>query len=425
MDKTEQTVLRNGLVFLPSGLKKMDIHIKDGKIFRLAEKIELSGIEGGEIDLTGMQILPGLIDAHVHLREPGLEDKEDFASGTMAAAAGGVTTVLEMPNTIPATTTPQLVREKQALANQKAVVNVGLYALGVPETIDDILQMNEIVGIKIYLGASTGGHEADYDFLDYVLARSGDKVIVVHAEDSGCLHKNQQSFSEDEHDAPIHSKIRSVECAYLAVKKACELAEKHDARLHIAHITSKKELEVVAKYKTEKITCEATPHHLFLDTSSYFTLGNKIKVNPPIRAKEDVETLWKAIAEGLIDIVATDHAPHTLAEKTQDYDHVPSGVPGLETMLPLLMNEVNKGNLSLEKLVSLTSSRPAQIFGLTTKGAIKEGYDADLVVLDSQKIKIVNNADLYTKCKWSPFEGWKLQGWPIISFVGGKPIFRA
>lgn len=412
---SNQIILKNGLLVLPEGLKKADLWLKDGKIFQIVENLSVpAGVEA--IDIAGKHVLPGLIDVHVHLREPGLTNKEDFATGTMAAAAGGVTTVMEMPNTIPPTTTRALIEEKYALARSKAVVNVYLYVLGVPETIDEILPMDEVIGIKIYLGASTGGHEANYEFLEYVFSKAGDKVIVVHAEDGDCLKKNEAAFAQQPHDPAIHSKIRSRECAFLAVQKACQLAKQYNTRLHIAHVSCQQELEVIAKFKNERITCEATPHHLFLDSSYYGTLGNLVKVNPPLREKEDVQALWQAVYDGLIDIIATDHAPHTLEEKMQAYDKAPSGVPGLETMLPLLLNEVNKENLSLQQVVQLTSTRPAEIFGLNTRGQIKEGFDADLVVVDMQKIMVVTNENLKTKCKWSPFNGWSLKGWPVRTF---------
>ena len=413
----KKILLKGGTVVSAEGQTKQDVLIEGEKIAQIAENVE--GDFDEIIDVSGKYVLPGAIDAHVHLREPGGEHKEDYETGSKAAVAGGVTSVLDMPNTSPPTTTKELVEAKYALARAKAVAHVGLFALAVPETIDEVLKLDNIAGVKIYLGASTGGHEEDLSFLEEIFAKSGEKVIVVHAEDGACIARHAKEF-EGQTDPAIHSKIRASECAAMSTKEVCHLAKKHNARVHIAHMSTAEEVETMRKFKSDRITCEVTPHHLFLNTSHYSELGNKMRVNPPVREQKDESSLWQAIHDGIVDMVATDHAPHTIDEKTRDYWKAPSGMPGLETMIPLLLNEVNKENLSLMDVVRLTAKRPAEVFGLEGKGELKEGNDADVLVVDLEEKRAIDSSKLYTKCAWSPFEGWEIQGWPLMTFVSGE-----
>ena len=424
----KKTLLKGGVVVSEDSRRKLDVLLAGDKIAEIAENI--AGDFDELIDVTGKYVLPGLIDVHVHLREPGHTHKEDFLSGTEAAVAGGITTVFDMPNTDPPTINAQLLDEKYALARQKALAHVGLYALAVPKTIDEVLQLKNIVGIKIYLGASTGGHEEEIAFLEDIFKKAADlggetkdKVIVVHSEDGACIAAHAKEFGGRD-DPSIHSKIRAKECAVLSTKQVCHLAKKYNARVHIAHVSTAEEISIIRKFKSDRLTCEVTPHHLFLNTEHYRTLGNRLRVNPPVRDKVDEEALWEGIYDGTVDMIATDHAPHTLDEKAEDYWNCPSGMPGLETSLALMLNEVNKEKFSLSDVVRLMAFNSAKYFDIKNKGRLKVGFDADICVVDMNNEMKVGENGYYTKCNWSPFSGWRLKGWPVMTFVSGNRVFK-
>lgn len=413
-------VLKNGHVVLPEGVIDADVVIENGKI------VEISG--GGfagkakrEIDCSGKHILPGCIDAHVHFREPGLTHKEDFSTGSLAALAGGVTTILDMPNTLPPTITIEALNDKNNLAKEKCKCNFGFH-FGISDgNLDEMKKADkrpEVHSFKAYVCESTFGMQVSYELLEKVFG-GVEKIVTVHAEDRHFLEENKTEFKGSE-DPAVHSLIRSEKCASEAVKKVLHLAKKYNHKVHIAHVSTALELEVIKKFKDQNVTCEVTPHHLFLNIGEYEKQGNFVKTNPPLRMQSDQDALWQAIDEGIIDIVATDHAPHTFAEKDVTYSVAPSGVPGVETMLPLLLNEVNRGRLTINKVAKLLAGRPAEIFGFSGKGVIACGTSADLVVCDMELTKVIENDHLKTKCRWSPFNGWKLKGWPIITICGGK-----
>ncbi|MBU1992843.1 MAG: dihydroorotase family protein [Patescibacteria group bacterium] len=411
-------ILKNGKVVTPDGVRTADVVVENGKIVGIGQ-----GSAGKEIDCSGKYILPGAIDAHVHFREPGMTHKEDFKTGSEAALAGGVTMILDMPNTAPPTVTIESLKEKKALAKEKCKCNFGFH-FGITEGNSDILKKVEkdpyVYGFKAYMGESTGGMICSYELLDKVFEIVS-KPVVAHAEDQEILEENMREFKGTE-DPKMHSEIRSDKCARESVKKILHLAKKHDKKVHIAHVSSMAELEEIRKFKTDKVTCEVTPHHLFLNVHEYENQGNFVKTNPPLRTREDQEALWDAIDKGFVDIIATDHAPHTFEEKDVTYSKAPSGVPGVENMLPLLLNEVNKGRLTIGKVAELVSRRPAEIFGMKNKGKIEVGYDADLIVCDMDLEKTILNDHQKTKCKWTPFNGWKVKGWPVVTVCGGKII---
>lgn len=413
-------VLKNGNVVLPDTIEQADIVIENGGIVEISKK-GFTGKAEREIDCSGKHILPGCIDAHVHFREPGLTHKEDFSTGSIAALAGGITTILDMPNTKPPTVTIEALKEKRALAQEKCKCNFGFHFGVSEENFDEVLKAEkepDVYGFKFFVGESTGGMNASYELLER-LFQAVKKPVIVHAEDQGCIEENSKKYT-DKDDPAVHSLIRSDKCAYEAVKHVLHLAKKYNHKVHIAHVSSLLEIGEIRKFKTDKVTCEVAPHHLFLNLHEYAAQGNFVKTNPPLRTSGDQDALWSAIDDGTIDIIATDHAPHLFKEKDVSYLKAPSGVPGVETMLPLLLNEVNRGRLTLNKVSELTSLRPAEIFGLSGKGKIEKGYDADLVICDMLVEKIVKNDHLKTKCKWSPFNGWKLLGWPVITVCSGK-----
>ncbi|MEK6808970.1 MAG: dihydroorotase family protein [Nanoarchaeota archaeon] len=411
------TLLKNATLVYGNKLTKANILIEDRKIKMLSIKEQNAD---KVIDIKNKLVLPGLIDAHVHFREPGLTHKEDFLTGSMSAVAGGITTILDMPNTLPPTTTISDLQEKRELA-KKSIVNYGFHFGAVENNLKEILRVKSIASIKAYMGESTGNLIINKSIES--LFKTTNNIITLHAEDGQCLEENKDKYP---HKAEFHHKIRDKKCAIKSVGYALEMAKKYNTNLHFAHITSKEEIELISDAKKSKVnvTCEVTPHHLFLNAKEEKRQGNFAKVNPPLREISDVNALWSALQNNKIDIIATDHAPHTIQEKEQDYDNAPSGVPGLETMLPLLFSAFNKNKISLGQIIRLTSNNPANIFKIKDRGEIKPGNYADLVVVDTKLTKVVNNDELFTKCKWSPFNRWRLKGWPVMTIVNGNLVYE-
>jgi len=416
-------VIKGAIVVLPGGSRQVDIAIKDGLITKISDSI----LEDSKktILAEGKHLLPGIIDCHVHFRDPGDEEKEDMLTGTKAALAGGVTTVLDMPNTNPPTIDQKSLDIKKAKARSGAFSNIGFF-LGVSEeNINIIEKIKGYVAIKMYIGSSTGGLLVKEKLLqEEVFKKKLGKLICVHAEDETMILEAMRLY-ENENDPEIHSCIRHAGVAEKAVLDVIEMARKYDQRVHICHVSSELELTAIREAKKEglKITCEVAPHHLFLTYDVYEKMGNFVKMNPPLRSEMDTKEMFLGLLDGTVDIVATDHAPHTQAEKEKNYWEAPAGVPGVETSLPLMLHEVNTGRISLETLVDRMCTKPAEIFGIKNKGVIKEGYDADLVLVNLNLEKKVDWAKLYTKCKWSPYKNWDVKGWPIKTFIKGEEVF--
>ncbi len=370
------------------------------------------------INAKGMLAIPGLIDAHVHCREPGMTQKEDFRTAGYAAAAGGVTTILDMPNNRPATTTTGLLEEKRKLAAEKCIANYGFHFGATEGNLAEIRKATNIASVKVFMGSSTGDLLiSDEGALDSIMG-SG-RRISVHAEDEAMLKANEKSQGAGTWTAERHLEARNKMVAASAASLAITAAKRKNARMHLCHISTTEETELMAKFRRNmNLSCEVTPHHLFLPVEDAAKLGTMAKVNPPLRRKEDVAALWNALNSGTIDMVATDHAPHLLEEKSSD--EPPSGMPGLETMLPLLLDAANKGRLSMQQVISLTSANPARIFGIQSRGHIAEGYFADITLIDLKKEKTVKNDELQTKSKWSAFEGWKLKGAVTSTIINGR-----
>ncbi len=420
-------LLKNGEIVSSKGVFKRSVLIEDGKIIEVVDRNEK--IEGKYkiIDCTDKLILPGAIDGHVHFREPGASYKEDWESGSKAAVSGGVTTVLDMPNNNPPTVSVDTLYKKREMITGRSYVNYGLYIGYGGGNIEEVNKAKNIAGVKVYTANSTGNMGVTEKSLD-LLFKESNKLIIAHAEDENIIKENSDKYLAEfqgrEIDPSVHSKIRSIKSAENAVKSVCELAKKYSSRLHIAHVSTEAEVDIIEKYKKYGVTCEVTPHHLHLTDDDYDFWKNFIKVNPPVRNRENVFALWKALKSGVIDIIDTDHAPHTIEEKNGEYLKVPSGVPGVETMLPLFLNTVNNEGLTISELVFFCCERPAEIFGIKNKGYILEGYDADIVIVDMEKEKEVTREDLFTKASWSPYEGFTLKGWPVYTFVNGEIVFE-
>lgn len=417
-------VLKNGEVASSAGLRKADVLFENGKILEVGENLK----GDKEYDCTGKLILPGAIDVHVHFREPGQSYKEDWECGSGAAAAGGVTTVFDMPNNQPPIISVQTLEEKRTLIKGRSHVNYGIYMGFNGENAGEINKAENIPGVKIYCAHSTGNMGVGPDYLEDAFTKiNRDKLLLFHSEDEACIaeHKTEvlaRYVGRDVNPA-AHTEIRHSDCALMMTKKLCELAKKHERKIHVCHVSTEAEVDLINEYK-EFVTCEVAPHHLTLSEDDYEYLGNFVKMNPPVRGRFDVFGLWKCVKAGMVDIIATDHAPHTVEEKEQEYGEAPSGVPGVEMMVPILLNAVNNEGMTIAEVVKLCCEGPAEIFQIPGKGKVEVGFDADLMVVDMDLEKELKDEDVFTKCGWSPYSGSVFKGWPIRTFVAGELVFE-
>ncbi|GAB4178411.1 MAG: dihydroorotase [Coleofasciculaceae cyanobacterium] len=418
-------LIRNARILLPQGeFLQGDVQTRDREIVRVAPEIPTSVSEVDKvIDANGLTLLPGVIDPQVHFREPGLEHKEDLFTASCACAKGGVTSFLEMPNTRPLTITQEALNDKLQRAADKCLVNYGFFIGATPENLPDLLDANPTCGIKIFMGSMHGQLLVDdEEFLERIFAR-GTRLIAVHAEDQARINQRRQEFAGIT-DPAIHSTIQDNQAALNATRLALKLSKKYQRRLHILHMSTAEEAELLRQDKPSWVTAEVTPQHLLLNTSAYEQMGTLAQMNPPLRSPHDNEVLWQALLDGVIDFIATDHAPHTLEEKAQTYPNSPSGMPGVETSLPLMLTQAMQGRCTVARVANWMSTAVAKGYGIPKKGAIAPGYDADLVLVDLDNYHPVLREELQTKCGWSPFEGWNLTGWPVYTIVGGQVVYE-
>ncbi|AQR75880.1 dihydroorotase [Sphingomonas sp. LM7] len=411
--------LINGRVHLPGGPAEADIGVTGGRIVAIGNV----GDAGETVDCTGLDVLPGVIDSQVHFREPGLERKEDLESGSRAAVLGGVTAVFEMPNTKPNTDSAEAVNDKLARARDRMWCDhafyVGATAANAPQ-LKELERLPGTAGVKIFMGASTGDLlVAEDSELARVLA-SGKRRVAIHAEDEARM--NARLDERIAGDPASHPVWRDDESALLATQRILRLAREAGRRIHVLHITTPAELELLGKHK-DIATCEVTPQHLTLaGEEAYPRLGTWAQMNPPIRSGAHRDGLWRWLNQGVPDVIGSDHAPHTLEEKAQPYPASPSGMPGVQTLLPLLLNHVAEGRLTLQRLIDLTSAGPQRVFGIVGKGRIAVGYDADFTVVDLKARWTIEEEWLASKCGWSPFTGMTLTGKPLGTIVRGNRV---
>lgn len=413
-------------------LKEVNILIEDEKIINISEN-EINNLPSQTeiIEAKGLVLFPGIIDIHVHFRQPGLIDKADMLSESKAAVAGGVTTVFDMPNTIPPTTNLQALTEKIKLAKEKMLCNYKFYLGITNNNLEEALSIdpNLICGYKIYLGSSTGDMLVDKVQAIEELFEKSKLVITAHCEDEKRIRANTAKYKElyPNNDAPasIHPLVRDAEACFLSSKFAIEKA-KGKAKLNIAHITTEKELSLLQKGKiySKNITAEVSPIHLWFEENDFERLGNKIKCNPSVKSKSDREALRRALREDKIDFIATDHAPHLIEEKEKPYFQAPSGIPSIQFSLNIMLELVKKGELSLSQLQEKMCHNPATYFQLEKRGYIKEGYFADLVLVDLNGKTQVNKETILSKCNWSPFEGETFNSKIVSTFVNGDIVYR-
>jgi len=422
MSTTQSLLIRHAEIILPNGESMIgDVLTQGRQIVQLGQEIT-NASPTHEIDAQGLTLLPGVIDPQVHFREPGLEHKEDLFTASCACAKGGVTSFLEMPNTRPLTISQSALDDKLQRAASKCLVNYGFFIGATGDNLPDLLSASPTPGIKVFMGSMHGQLlVSQEEVLEAIFAR-GNRLIAVHAEDQARINQRKQEFAGIE-DLAIHSQIQDNQAALLATQLALKLSKKYQRRLHILHMSTAEEAELLRHDKPSWVTAEVTPQHLLLNTSAYATIGSLAQMNPPLRSPHDNEVLWQALRDGIIDFIATDHAPHTLAEKAQTYPNTPSGMPGVETSLPLMLTAAMAGKCTVAQVVQWMSKAVAVAYGIPNKGEISPGYDADLVLVDLKNYREVKREEVLSKCGWSPFEGWNLTGWPVTTIVGGEVVY--
>lgn len=420
-------VLLGGSVVTDSGVVQTDIGISGGQISQLGNLGTVSTAQSERID--GLTVFPGVIDTQVHFREPGLTQKEDLATGTLAAICGGVTSILEMPNTDPPTTSKEALEDKLRRAEGRASCDYGFFVGATAENADDLARLERLTGtpgIKIFMGSSTGSLlVADDETLERVL-RHGTRPCPIHAEDHARLSERKTLLNGL--DPAQHPFLRDAECARLATTRIIDISRRTGRPVHILHVSTGDEPPLIAKAKTEgvRVTAEITPQHLYFSAPEcYAKLGTLAQMNPPLRDRSHRDALRRAFQEGVFDVIGSDHAPHTLEEKALPYPQSPSGMPGVQTLLPVMLTLVlREGLTDLPTVARMTSSAPASLYGTKNKGGIVPGHDADLSIVDLESEWIVEKSWLKSKCGWSPYEGERLIGKPIHTLLRGQFAVR-
>jgi len=412
-------LFRNARIVLTQFIFDGSVLVEDGKIIDV-DAGELATADE-TVDCQGQYLMPGVIDDQVHFREPGLTHKEDLRTASRACAAGGVTSFLEMPNTKPPAITVDGIRQKEAIAAQKSFVNYGFYIGATPNNVDELTKVTNVPGIKIFIGSSTGDLLVDEQAaLERIFAETT-LPICAHCEDESTVRANADRLAGTS-DVSDHSRIRDELSAMIATARATELARRHKHRFHVLHVSTAAELALL-QHAAPYITAEICLHHLFFNVDDYARLGSRIQMNPSIKTKADNDGLWQGLLDETIQVLATDHAPHTLEEKAQPYPASPSGLPAVENSLALMLHQVNQGRCSLLQVASWMSDAPARVWGMVGKGRIEVGYDADLVLVDMEQSRTIRDAEQHTKARWSPWDGETLKGWPTATYVGGRRVW--
>ncbi len=415
-----KTLIRDARVVLPDGIQQTSVLIDGRRIAAIDAAIHTAA--DVVVDAAGLCLIPGVVDDQVHFREPGLTHKEDLRHASRACAKGGVTTFLEMPNTQPSTTSQARLDEKLALAAARSLVNFGFYIGATAENLHELKTARRTPGIKVFIGSSTGDLLVDdQDALERIFAETS-LPICAHCEDETIIRANQRHLAGTS-DVADHSRIRDRQAAVVSASRALDLARRHRHRFHLLHVSTGDETDLVADHQG-LITAEACPHHLLFNTGDYARLGTRVQMNPSLKDEADNARLWQALIDGRVQVVATDHAPHTLEEKRRPYPQSPSGLPAVENSLALMLNQVYLGRCTLEQVVRWMCDAPARVWDLVGKGRIATGYDADLVLVDLQKAAEVRDEQQQTKCGWSPWHGQTLYGWPVRTWVLGHEVFR-
>ena len=428
---TKSTLIKNATIVNENKIFKGDVLIENEIITAISSEIKVAdNVE--IIDAEGKYLIPGFIDDQVHFREPGLTHKANIATESRAAVAGGITTFIEMPNTVPQATTQDLLEDKFKIAAKDSYANYSFMFGGTNDNLDELLKTDpkKVAGIKLFLGSSTGNMLVDNEEILEKIFSSTKMIISVHCEDEATIRKNTQEFVDkygDDIPLKYHPIIRSEEACYLSSSKAIELAKKTGARLHIFHVSTAKETELFRNdipLEEKQITAEVCIHHLWFSDKDYEEKGTHIKWNPAVKTEKDRLGLWEALLDDRIDVLATDHAPHTLEEKNNNYSNAPSGGPLVQHAIIALLEKVKEGVIPIEKAVEKMSHNPAKLFQIKKRGFIKEGYFADLVLIDTNKPQTVSKDNILYKCGWSPFEGTTFSSTITHTFVNGNLIYN-
>ena len=418
-------LLRGGTVVTPGGAERIDVACSGGRIVALGD---LAGTwsAGTVLDATGLHVLPGAIDSQVHFREPGLVHKENLEAGTRGAVLGGVTAVFEMPNTQPLTLDAADLQAKLDAARGRAWCDHAFYIGGSAVNAEQLAALENrpgCAGVKVFMGSSFGDLLADEDEVLRRVLRHGRRRLAVHAEDEARL-RERKALVQACGDVRRHPEWRDVESALRATRRIVALAAEAGRRLHVLHVSTAEEMAFLAGHR-HRVTVEVTPHHLSLHAPDcYERLGSLAQMNPPVRSQRHQDALWQAIRDGVVDVVGSDHAPHTLQEKARPYPQSPSGMTGVQTLLPLMLDHLHAGRLSLQRLVDLTSAGPARIFGIAGKGRIAVGYDADFSIVDLKARRAIRNEWIASVSGWTPYDGLAVTGWPIHTVVRGRCVVR-
>lgn len=428
----KKVLIKNAKIVNEGEIFEGDVFIEEGIITEIASSISAKSPNLSIIDAEGNYLMPGVIDDQVHFREPGLTHKETIATGSKAAVAGGITSFIEMPNTQPQTTTIDLLEEKYKLAANTSYANYAFMFGGTNDNLEEIKKIDpkKVPALKLFLGSSTGNMLVDDEQVLEKIFKESPVLIAAHCEDEKTIQKNLQECVErygDDIPIELHPKIRSEEACYLSSSKAVALAKKTGARLHVFHLSTAKELKLFENkkpLKDKKITAEVCVHHLWFNDSDYAKKGTFIKWNPAVKTKEDQDTLLKALIEDKIDVIATDHAPHTREEKKNVYTKAPSGGPLVQHALPAMLQMHHQGKISLEKIVEKMCHNPAILFDIEKRGFIREGYKADLVIVDLNAPWAVQPGNTLYKCGWSPFEGITFKSRVTHTFVNGNLVYK-
>ncbi|WP_176037507.1 dihydroorotase [Brucella tritici] len=420
MAETFDTILKGATIVNHDGIGQRDIGIRNGRIAAIGS---LSTHTAGEvIDCTGLHILPGVVDSQVHFREPGLEHKEDLETGSLAAVLGGVTSVFEMPNTKPLTTSAETLEDKIRRGHHRMHCDFAFWVGGTRDNANDVAELERLpgaAGIKVFMGSSTGDLLVEDDDGVRSILKNTRRRAAFHSEDEFRLKEREGLRVQG--DPSSHPVWRDEVAALQCTERLVRIARDTGARIHVLHISTAEEIDFLKDHK-DVATCEATPHHLTLSADEYKTLGNLIQMNPPVRDKRHRDGVWKGIDQGIVDVLGSDHAPHTLEEKQKPYPASPSGMTGVQTLVPIMLDHINAGRLSLERFVDLSSHGPNRIFGMARKGRIAVGYDADLTIVDMKRRETITHEQAGSKAGWTPYHGKTVTGWPIGTFVRGIKV---
>jgi dihydroorotase len=417
--ETFDLVLKGGTLVNHAGEGLADIGVRGGRIAAIGDIGE--GMAGEIIDASGLHILPGVIDTQVHFREPGPTHKEDLESGSRSAVLGGVTAVFEMPNTKPATTSAEALADKVERATGRMFCDFAFFVGATRDNVDELAALELLpgaAGVKVFMGSSTGDLLVDDEETLSRVLNTIRRRASFHAEDEARL--KARASLQREGDPSSHSEWRDAKAALVATERLLRLASAAGKRVHVLHVSTREEMALLALHK-DVASVEVTPQHLTLEANdAYEALGTRAQMNPPLRNAAHQEGLWWGLSQGVVDVLGSDHAPHTLEEKAESYPATPSGMPGVQTLVPVMLDHVNAGRLSLARFVDLTSAGPQRLFGIAAKGRIAVGYDADLTVVDLKAERVIDNDWIGSKCGWTPFAGRKVKGWPVGTFVRGR-----